>query len=80
MGLGKGKDDYKPAATSEDGNKKHKKEKQKKDMEELKQEVDLVSILSQMGHLCPLSTGSRSSAPLGVAPLSTVPIVFSRTH
>ncbi|MEQ2306956.1 Sodium/potassium-transporting ATPase subunit alpha-1 [Ameca splendens] len=41
MGLGKGKDDYKPAATSEDGTKKHKKEKQKKDMEELKKEVDL---------------------------------------
>ncbi|KAK5621848.1 Sodium/potassium-transporting ATPase subunit alpha-1 [Crenichthys baileyi] len=37
----KGKDDYKPAATSEDGNKKNKKEKQKKDMDELKKEVDL---------------------------------------
>uniref|UniRef100_A0A0S7EVJ0 AT1A n=1 Tax=Poeciliopsis prolifica TaxID=188132 RepID=A0A0S7EVJ0_9TELE len=41
MGLGKGKDDYKPAATSEHGNKKHKKGKQKKDMDELKKEVDL---------------------------------------
>ncbi|MEQ2235992.1 Sodium/potassium-transporting ATPase subunit alpha-1, partial [Ilyodon furcidens] len=41
MGLGKGKDDYKPAATSEGGTKKQKKEKQKKDMDELKKEVDL---------------------------------------
>uniref|UniRef100_A0A3B5MZ03 Sodium/potassium-transporting ATPase subunit alpha n=1 Tax=Xiphophorus couchianus TaxID=32473 RepID=A0A3B5MZ03_9TELE len=39
----KGKDDYKPAATSEHGEKKHKKGKQKKDMDELKKEVDLVS-------------------------------------
>ncbi|CDQ98920.1 unnamed protein product, partial [Oncorhynchus mykiss] len=46
MGLGKGKDDYKLAATSEDnGNKKSKKEvkkaKEKKDMDDLKKEVDL---------------------------------------
>ncbi|NP_001117932.1 Na/K ATPase alpha subunit isoform 1b [Oncorhynchus mykiss] len=46
MGLGKGKDDYKLVATSEDnGNRKSKKEvkkaREKKDMDDLKKEVDL---------------------------------------
>ncbi|TNN80842.1 Sodium/potassium-transporting ATPase subunit alpha-1 [Liparis tanakae] len=42
MGLGRGKDDYKLAATSEKPtSKKAKKEKGKRDMEELKKEVDL---------------------------------------
>uniref|UniRef100_A0A6Q2X3A6 Sodium/potassium-transporting ATPase subunit alpha n=1 Tax=Esox lucius TaxID=8010 RepID=A0A6Q2X3A6_ESOLU len=46
MGLGKGKDDYKLAATSEDDGKKRskkelKKAKEKKNMDELKKEVDL---------------------------------------
>uniref|UniRef100_A0A668UM00 Sodium/potassium-transporting ATPase subunit alpha n=2 Tax=Percomorphaceae TaxID=1489872 RepID=A0A668UM00_OREAU len=41
MGLGKGKDEYKLAATSEDGGKKDKKAKAKKDMDDLKKEVDL---------------------------------------
>lgn len=41
--LQKGKDEYKLAATSEDGGKKDKKAKAKKDMDDLKKEVDLVS-------------------------------------
>uniref|UniRef100_A0AAQ4Q9A5 Sodium/potassium-transporting ATPase subunit alpha n=1 Tax=Gasterosteus aculeatus aculeatus TaxID=481459 RepID=A0AAQ4Q9A5_GASAC len=41
MGLGRGKDEYKLAPTSDGGRKKSKKEKGKKDMEELKKEVDL---------------------------------------
>uniref|UniRef100_A0A3Q4GI80 Sodium/potassium-transporting ATPase subunit alpha n=1 Tax=Neolamprologus brichardi TaxID=32507 RepID=A0A3Q4GI80_NEOBR len=39
--LQKGKDEYKLAATSEDGGKKDKKAKAKKDMDDLKKEVDL---------------------------------------
>lgn len=41
--LQRGKDEYKLAATSEDGGKKDKKAKAKKDMDDLKKEVDLVS-------------------------------------
>ncbi|CAL8290978.1 unnamed protein product [Lota lota] len=44
MGLGKGKEDYKLAATSEKDvktSKKQRKEKQKRDMDDLKKEVDL---------------------------------------
>ncbi|KAK7893480.1 hypothetical protein WMY93_022632 [Mugilogobius chulae] len=42
MGLGRGKDEYKLAATSDnDKSKKAKKAKEKKDMDDLKKEVDL---------------------------------------
>lgn len=41
--LQKGKDNYKLAATSENGGQKSKKARKKKDMDELKKEVDLVS-------------------------------------
>lgn len=39
----KGKDEYKLAATSDDGGKKDKKAKAKREMDDLKKEVDLVS-------------------------------------
>uniref|UniRef100_A0A8D0AYL4 Sodium/potassium-transporting ATPase subunit alpha n=1 Tax=Sander lucioperca TaxID=283035 RepID=A0A8D0AYL4_SANLU len=41
MGLGRGKDEYKLAATSDGGDKKTKKAQAKKDMDDLKKEVDL---------------------------------------
>lgn len=44
LSIQRGKDDYKPAATSEHGAEKSKKARKKKDIEDLKKEVDLVSI------------------------------------
>ncbi|XP_039648588.1 sodium/potassium-transporting ATPase subunit alpha-1-like [Perca fluviatilis] len=41
MGLGRGKDEYKLAATTDGGHKKDKKSQGKKDMDDLKKEVDL---------------------------------------
>ena len=43
LSIQKGKDDYKPAPTSDDKGQKGKKGKEKKDMDDLKKEVDLVS-------------------------------------
>ena len=41
MGLGRGKEEYKLAATSDGEKKKGKKGKSQKDMDDLKKEVDL---------------------------------------
>lgn len=46
----RGKDNYKLAATSENGGKKSKKARKKKDMDELKKEVDLVSTQLTCSH------------------------------